>query len=109
MKRGDRTSLYERARRLVIGLIVAMPLIIWIIPFGLIQAGVSPDVAMPIMVPLALAWFATAMFATFGLRCPRCRTPLLTRWGGKLYAPWPAKSCSKCGENLMRDQAEAGE
>ena len=98
----DRTSVFVRARKLLIGLVIAAPIIAWLTPVVLTGAGMAPATAMLVVLPLGLLWLIVGVVSAYRLACPRCGRSVFTGGTAMLAfgRPWPSRSCSRCGRDL---------
>lgn len=92
-------SPYQRGQRFILAVILATPAIMWSVPFAVTAMGFSTEVAIIAVLPLAFVWFAVGSLGSFMIACPNCgRSVFLRRF--MISAPWPARKCSKCGNDL---------
>ena len=88
-------SVYSKAKRHIIIVILSMPLIMWGVPMVASYFGLNP---FAFMFPLMGLWLIIGGLGTFVIRCPNCGKSLFMH--GWISTPWPEKVCSKCNTNL---------
>ncbi|MBO9517634.1 MAG: hypothetical protein J7493_06165 [Porphyrobacter sp.] len=93
-------TVYLRGRRHMLTSIAGAVLIIWGIPFAAALIGIPSSSALPwVILPLAVVWVLFSGFGSFLIACPQCNRSVFMR--GLLWTvPWPARRCSKCGNDL---------
>ena len=85
----------------MVATIHAMPAIMWGVPIALTVFGWPSGKVIFFVVPLALAWFLVGAVGSFLIACSNCgRSVFIRRLG--FSAPWPARTCSKCGRDLTK-------
>ena len=86
-------SPYARGRRHFYTMLAALPLLVWVIPTLLVSLGASFEASgMVVFLTLPLGLWALL------IRCPQCGKSVFMR--GIWSMPWPARRCSKCGNDL---------
>ena len=89
----------------MVWMMVAAFAIMWGVPIVLTALGATADRIMPVVLPLAIAWFLVGAIGSSLTMCPTCYRSLFRRkWGIGVF--WPAKKCSKCGRDLTSDRPE---
>lgn len=98
MEGKPRVSIYVKARKWWLLMLLALPAIVWLIPLFLTGVGLGSKTALLVVGPLVLAWFLFGAVQSSMLACPVCGCSLFRR--GFVGVPWPAKTCSKCKNDL---------
>ena len=91
-------SPYSRGKRFMLLIVLSMFLIIWGIPLLGSKLGWSEETIFGLIGPLSVIWLLTGGIGSFLIGCPRCGKSLFMR--GMWSVPWPARECSRCGNDL---------
>jgi ribosomal protein S27AE len=92
-------SPYARAKRFMLLVVLSMFLIIWGIPLIARTLGVwGGETILGLIGPLSIVWLLAGGIGSFLIACPRCGKSLFMR--GFWSVPWPARECSRCGNDL---------
>ena len=92
-------SPYSRGKRFLFLTVLSLFLIMWGIPIfagGLGDWGASTILGLTSL--LGIIWLLSGGIGSFLIACPRCGKSLFMR--GMWSVPWPARTCSRCGNDL---------
>ncbi len=98
MQTSPKISIYAKARKRFLLMLLALPVIVWLIPVTLTSVGLGAEIALLLSGLIVIAWFLVGAVQSFRLACPVCGRSLFLR--GFVGVPWPAKTCSKCRSDL---------
>lgn len=90
-------STYQRAMLALAGGAIAGITIVWVLPLGLTAWGLSGRWTWWTELLLAALWLLIGGFVCIAIRCPRCSKSIFMRG---IFAVWPQRICSRCGEDL---------
>lgn len=86
---------------------LSMIAIIWGIPLlARSVGGWSAEMTGVVVGSLGVLWLLTGGIGSFVIGCPRCGKSLFMR--GIWSVPWPARRCSRCGNDLTVPQRSPG-
>ena len=91
-------SIYAKAQTHMLATIVAGFAIFWGVPLLSMPLDLPFETIGAITLPLGIVWLVIGSARSLLLACPRCGKSLFMR--GFISVPWPAKTCSKCGQDL---------
>ena len=96
-------SPYTRGKRFMVLGLLSMLLVVWGGPTLVDMLGPWGGA---IVGGLAVIWLLGGGIGSFLLGCPRCGKSLFMR--GMWSVPWPARTCSRCGNDLTVADRSAG-
>lgn len=94
-------GVHATAQKRLVVLVVALPIIIWLLPALLDARGLPSRTVTGLTGIALLGWAIFGSCAVFSLACPNCGRLLFMR-GGLATTLWPPRECSKCGHDLTR-------
>lgn len=92
-------SIYAKARRHILCMLFAMPLVVWVFPATVGWLGVSDQMFDGVMGGLIILWVVIGGGGCMLIRCPECGKSLFMS-SFFISKVWPEDRCSRCGKDL---------